>query len=857
MLQSVSVAVGGDGSISSVDGVAIVVDEATGASSATSTSYDPASVVDALPVRVSTLYKTTDGVGTDLGALDGYTGRVRIDLTVESLTLAPSMLEYDVAGRARNEVALVGAPLTVAGSTRLSGTAASDIISSTDGSGNGTNGIVSSSKGGDGIVQWAALIAVPQTGSAATFTLEADVEDFSVPAIDLTVQRGVRTDLSFDGTLASAFDDGPTSALGLQRRTISVISDVNAILARAGSTITEVRTNLEETSNTLGVRTIGQLHTSTVSLSESMLALGDRIVALRADLGSSVGGTQSAMTAQLDQIVAAVEKMLGDTRASRPDMSDGDGCDASVNPADAGGSLADAFLQLSGQLAAYAEATADCRDEAVAALQRTVGPALPDAQSCTDASLTCALFDSSQTVSIAMIELVVTGQDIVDRLEPELTTEIVEISGLLTADTAAVAAEVDRLADSSPGTDAVDALAALEAALNAMTIDLDALDALHGIAGERLDQLGSVSSTGSILEQNARLGEELCALGAAGRLDQLTVDRLRSYIVPTMCDSRTELTPPAGYSASMQARLDDQVSAWSEVRSVTDIGKEESAAAGLRAALASAQGALSEAQSAALQAASMDESIGALDALSTVMEGHTQSLTEATQLLETQQEALPALVLDGFQDAADGIGTEAAAALDRQIRVVTDRANVGRDALVEAYARTIDGLSATADDVEGNSAEIIDAQRDRLVDGRTAAVSDLDEQTVAAFSLIAQSADASTRDVEAASALLNDSLNQVLLDLGDRTRPGSGILGAMSANAAKAGSADTQLALASQNAAAYALGRSDDIAGILLRQAQFAAVLGAVDQSEPFHLDLPSDVTSETTFSFTIGRGND
>ncbi|BDZ49535.1 hypothetical protein GCM10025867_17760 [Frondihabitans sucicola] len=101
--------------------------------------------------------------------------------------------------------------------------------------------------------------------------------------------------------------------------------------------------------------------------------------------------------------------------------------------------------------------------------------------------------------------------------------------------------------------------------------------------------------------------------------------------------------------------------------------------------------------------------------------------------------------------------------------------------------------------------------------------------------------------------MLTGDLNRVMLDLGDRKVNGSGILGAMTTSAAKADSADYQLALASQNAAGYANVRADDVAGILLRQAQFRASLDAATSLPAFRFDVPTGASSTTLYTFRVG----
>ena len=93
----------------------------------------------------------------------------------------------------------------------------------------------------------------------------------------------------------------------------------------------------------------------------------------------------------------------------------------------------------------------------------------------------------------------------------------------------------------------------------------------------------------------------------------------------------------------------------------------------------------------------------------------------------------------------------------------------------------------------------------------------------------------------------------MILDLGDPQVQGSGLLGSMAASAAKADTADYQLALASQSAAGYANIRSEDIAGILLRQAQFQAALEQAETFPAFHIELPSGASWQTVYAFHVG----
>ena len=135
------------------------------------TTYDRTRVVDQLPVRILTSYRTDKGSGTDLDDLKGYSGRVAIDLSAQNLTARRQDLTYDLAGRSRSTTAQVGAPLTVVASAALPGTDPATVGTATPDATTGarkdlgtTNGDLSRSADGTTQVQWASIL--PRRSSA-------------------------------------------------------------------------------------------------------------------------------------------------------------------------------------------------------------------------------------------------------------------------------------------------------------------------------------------------------------------------------------------------------------------------------------------------------------------------------------------------------------------------------------------------------------------------------------------------------------------------------------------------------------------------------------------------------------------
>src|SRR5699024_7651832 len=116
-----------------------------------------------------------------------------------------------------------------------------------------TNGVVSQTTDGNAVVQWGTVLAPPQSEATTTFRLVADVEDFSTPEFDLAVQAGFHTDMSFEGMLTSTFDTSASSEYAMQQKAIELVADINEVLTRAGTTITEIRHKLDHATDALGV----------------------------------------------------------------------------------------------------------------------------------------------------------------------------------------------------------------------------------------------------------------------------------------------------------------------------------------------------------------------------------------------------------------------------------------------------------------------------------------------------------------------------------------------------------------------------------------------------------------------------
>jgi hypothetical protein len=902
LLQSVAVGVTTDAAIQSVTSTTIAIGSSPSETSSESATFTPADVADDIPVRIRTSYRTADSSGTDLSDLSGYSGRVEIDVTVENLTVKPQQLTYDAAGQSRTREALVGAPLTIAASTVLGGVAPSRVVIDSDTDSTVTNGVLSRSDEGDAVVQWASLLAPPSGRASSTLTLVADVDDFSVPAFDIAVQPGISTDASMGGVLDAAFNDDPTSPLALQRRTIEVVAAVNDVLGRAGTTITEVRTNLESTADTLGVRTARELADSTTSLGTSMRGLTAQLTGLQSDLSSTVNSTNSAVLQQLGSALSAVDGMLGDTSAPPPPSSQtGSGCSTSSTIPGEANTIYGNIQRLAVELDNYASAADDCKGEVQNALRQTIGPDSPDADSCQNPSTTCALFSAQGEVTATLAQLVVDGRELVDSLKPELMASVVTQYDQTSAAVEAVQAATKKVSDGLPDGTVPQSLGEVGSALDALSGSLGSLNgALSGvnqIARDARAELGNTDVRGSIREQANRLAEEICTLapdddwtppgggnkptptptsspgtGGDGEGDGgdtkssppvviggptlAEVDRLRSFLTSEGCEG-APLSPPWGYSAPLLDRLKADTAAWISVDEKTQpTGELGTAISGLLAQTSAVREAVGRIGSAA---SGGDQNLTALvTALSESTDALASQSTELDQrisALKKQQDGLGPSIERAFADADAEAAEKVSALIEEQVRVISARGKTDAATIGAMFDRSVAGLTSTSADIADSGKKTVESQRDDLAAAGQAISQSVSAQTLSSLSTISSSIGAATRDTDGASSLLQADLNKVLLDLGDRQVNGSGLLGSMVTSAAKVDTADVQLALASQQAQGYANVRSQDVAGILLQQAQTQASLEAGGKLPPFHIEAPAGAATQTVYTFRIGDG--
>jgi hypothetical protein len=886
VLQSVDVSMGPDGSTTGVGSSVVRTDGSVEDAETSDETYAPQDVVGDLPVRVLTSWRTSEGAGTDLADLQGYTGRVAIDVTVQNLTVEPEVLTYDAAGVSHQRAALVGSPLTVTASAALGDLKPERVVTDDKGTGvNVTNGILGESADG-ATVQWAALLAPPVLSASTEMSLVVDAKDFDVPTIDLSVQPGLVSDPSIGALVDSAFNPASSGELDLQRRTIDLITDVNLVLARASDTISDVRTSLTSSAETLGTQTVSDLQSSTQTVASNMSALDGALQSLRGELRSTLESTGSSAIAEMQSAVDTVDTMLGDTSA-QPTTAKvrGTGCDTTVADPQQAGSVYGSLLQVAGQLDAYAEATERCKVAVKDSILTNIGPENPTDEACgDDRSVTCLLHGAESTLLDITAELRAKTTAAVDALNLDYYTNTVtavetldgtigrikNITGLIDngrIDLVQTLKGAARADEEYPEVVLADGTELPKLSDADIPVALAAIDRALGELDEISTQVDPVlTDLGSMMLQNQDAADALCALekdASYTEEQQTRLGEIRRYLAATCQGQGPGDLPPDGpdddaepdYTAAMAERLQTQHDRLLAV---------DGAVASARQELTTARTALEKMQNrieAALDARFGDERLS-LEDLITGPDGLEAEFTELAKNQKALDDALGELKknYDGIttiKDTVTRLIDEAEAKVVKDLKSqsdqVSDAGTVASDELGDMLETSAQGLRNASGKVVTNGRSSLDNLQRDFARSQEEAGNRVSSTIEEGLSQIDSGVSSSTRDMEAATTLLTADLRTVLLDLGEREVGGGGLLGAMATNAATAKTADYQLGLAGGKAASYANVRSRDIDGLMLRQAQTDAAMQKLVEMPAFQLDLPSGSQHRTVYSFRIG----
>ena len=989
VLQNVNLKLASNGNVSAIDTNNIYVNEQEHKSSSKTINFKVKDVINDVPVRVSTQYQSSKGTGTNLKDLNGYSGELTIKVTVENLTLKSQEVSYDAGGTKRTNQALVGVPFTVAGSVSLDNVKSNQIITSGDKTDDSaTNGVISTTGDGKANVQWGAILAPPTSGASTSFTLKVNAQDFKAPDFDIAVQPGFASDLSGESVLNNSFNKNDANQVAMLQRTIDLVNNVDSTITSASSQVNELRSSLDNTSDTLGQDAAKNLQANSESLTKRMAELDGQIQSLKDDLAKTADGNKNQLISQLESTVNTMDTLLGDT-SQVPNVSvshQNGSCTVDRGAAGGGSSVYGNLVQLSQILNNYADASGDCQHALTDSLRQTIGPGNPSPEVCRDgSSVTCSLYGASVTSQASLIGLVANGEKLVNELQPEylkganknyraLRGEVDNLTKYLQSDEGKKA-----IRDHQQNGDVTESLKSSRRSVDELKKTSDeltkALNSLHSKAVAARNDVSGNSN--SIDQQNEDIANELCKLSVenGGKLSQEEVDRLRSYLTSTPCgetprtpqrdqnnqnqgDQNTpnnnqngnngnqndqnqgnqdnnqntpnnnqngqndqngqggaQVTPqndptengqngqngqnqntpnnnqngnnanqggtpvvpaahrfaadklqaPEGYGQAMDERLNNQARAWDEVIKETDLQNPTTPLAqnakGFSDQVNSLDSALSSVEKAYAgegddQNRDRDDRQNDPNSLDEKLKSLTSASDELGKNLDelsSQHSELSEALKNAFKDSADETSKNINNLISQEIRQVSAQGSVGADSIQNSFTSSIYGLAEASNVIVRDAGNSLEAQRRDIAGKVENLKASLDGVTQSSLEQLDARTGNASRDLAGASVLLADDLNKVILDLGDSRVDGSGLLGALKTNAAKAGAADFQLALASQNAQGYTSVRAEDIAAVQLRQAQFKASLVKLKSLPSFHLPDGGKAEVKVVYTFHIG----
>ncbi|WP_156718097.1 hypothetical protein [Nocardioides sp. Leaf307] len=863
-LQAVDVHLGPDGSIGSLSGTTITQDS-DGGSASESQDFDAADAAD-LPVRVSTTYRLDDRAGTDLSDIEGESGRVVIDITVQNTTVRPERVSYDAEGVSRTQYALIGAPLTVVASADLGDEGLTQVLTRGE---DGTNGVLSQSADGAAQVQWASMLAPPRLAPSATFRLVMKSDSLSVPDVDLSVQPGLVTDTSVAALLEQAFADDAGSTVSMEAQTIQLVGDVNAVLTEASGVLGEIESRLGASADQLGARTIAELQRSSQEVTASLSGLTTDLDALRGQVGGELDGATDSANAALARSIDAVKAKLGDPdRIPAPQPAGtGGGCGVVLGGSLASDTVYGQLVAVASRLETLGEAGTECSERIVDSLREQIGSAA-DVATCTEESTSavCVLSAASRAVGDQGEVLQALGDRLGGRFDESLVDDLgVQVAGVtsLVESVKKTALQVDPANPGNP-------LEPLDAVLGQLSVTLTNLknllgpDATSGLRRRfetiNAQAVSQAATARSLQADLAALRGTVCAMDPAATADATLAGQIQTAQDQAGCatpgsavDARlapvvATLDSIAGLSSKDAVAVD-----FAAIQSGVDQALERVTAA-TNASAGSLAGRLSKLTESVVSlsdsyAAPSCEDVDDAPALSKPVDRLVLTYTKVAcnqDGLEADLDASIDAITDGLSGSGGALGEAIAG---------TDAARIQASGKVsELFGRLGRGAQRTSDRITGQGAERIEAQRTQLDATVRASGLALDGAVGDALSVLDSTVSAANRSVADSESRLTEDLGNVLADLGTRESGGTGILGSLVTGATQTAVANEQISSANARATRFRSVRSQALADVFLQQAQMARALELQEALPAFGLDVPEGSDVLTVYSFHLGQ---
>lgn len=900
-LQSVNIGLGNSGSIDSITDTRVSIgygDEVEGETE--TTEYNPVEVVEDLPVRITPSYVTETSSGTDLSNLEGYTGRVEIFLSVQNLTLEPEDVSYDVAGESYSRIELIGTPLTVVGSTSVNIPVEQIVVSPSSQSATVTNGLLSQDEDGNAQLQWATILAPPQLPASTVFTVVADVEEFEVPKFDVTVQPGYVSDASTGEVLDQAFRSSLQSESDLILQTINVMADLDDLLAEAGVTVGQARSDLRVAAETVGTQTVQDLQRSIGSITSSTEQMISTLSTLEASVTSTLEASNSALLAQTSETISTVSSLLGDTQQAAPYVEfEGQACQARVvNQADPS-SVFGSILNIDALMNGYADASQDCKVELQQMLEDALGPEIPNEETCQDSDgLTCQLEFSKSEIASTLERLEEEANEAVLAVEADKASDVVGSVALVNASISELATVLERLETEGEPSVIRQNIREIEQQLTNLDNGLDAIDRRYDRILELSDRTFDANS--AIEEQRIELRNTICQMApqpapepdptdpadTLGQVDAMDpVDTVTPPVAETPLteEEANELLRIVGstdcYDQSfvqlrdtLESTIDEaesEISALKDFVAPTPVIDQEGNpilddAGNPEMQYESTQALRDYVALARAELTSLGETYNAdnavlIEAVDDFREIHDRLVDEAetltTQVTEINDDlvALEENMKTIFADAKVEMNEQLNEVIDSSVRQVETSKQASGDAVEQMF-------SILASEMNLNSAMLVEGGRESIssLQGELAALGDsmsarTEEQVREGIAAIDNSVSNATIDLEASNTLLTNDIQRVLSDIGVNSVESGGLLGTIANSAATTGLADEQVAQASSSTLEYANAQRGSLGRNAMANAQLRATAARSEVIDPFMIEPNPNVDYTIVYNFNVG----
>ncbi len=861
----------------------------TGIEKSTGKIFTPNDDASSLPFRIVVTYSRDGKVSSDPRIINGYSGPVRMDVAVYNTTGKTETISADIDGKEVARRAVISTPLTIAGSAELSDVdpdrvyteanhpAGQDIIG---------NGILGKNDEGTTTVQWAALTGIDPLGSVARFSLVVDADKFTIPVVNLAIAPG------FGVQGVSSQDEND-----LVISTLQTLSQAGKILDESGQALEQAHNQLTQAGSRIGSQTINDLQISNSRIEENARATVATLSQVSQQASATFENTGSVVAQQLAQTTQTVKELLGDPEdvqeivhvdGAKCQVTTKDNAEISDGESEKTNGQATTVLavirNVSQRLEGLAQTTGECQAILLQNFQNSLGTEAPDEDKCDGEAhnLTCALYKNQKKFQEEFHNLTARNSELAQRLRADSRGSSFSSIALLEGKIRTLQDAISTLGQQGAELDVIERLGKVDASITDVKQNIGAVRNQVGDIHKNVNSI--LETTGKQTSKIDELKKEICLASGLTQqegkssnktptIDKKEAQKLVGLLSDTDCpqddpgknNSYIGKNPTknnnnlAVYSSETRALLQEM---YSETNTELTQAEQEAFGSDLVRAMNDTDSTLAEmATDIELIKNSYVSDTQTFEKLITNLKSAADDVSDSYQTVQKSTTSL--------QEELQKVAADLEEYVDSVTQLSQEKSSEQMNGSLKSIKETKQHVNELSNTIFGRYSQQLKAQAPllsefgtKVVDETNGRVQEQSQQLATKTQTLMKNNSAHVQEVaakavadsDAVAVLLSQDIAKVLVDIGNNTNNGGGLLGVISTSSGYLKVADSKMSDASSHAALARSHQRASYGDSLFADIRLRASLARLEK--PLTLVMSDEKTTSTWMNVWLKGSN-